>query len=67
MSLSYYRDFFDDSYLHESSERFGVKYNILHNRMQGNRYQNLDLKLNFEASGFTGDSREFMFEWTTRF
>lgn len=67
MSLSYYRDFFDDSYLFESSERFGVKYNILHNTMQGNRYQNLDLKLNFEASAFTGDSREFMFEWTTRF
>ncbi len=67
MSLTYYRDFFDESNIFESSERIGVKYNILHDIQHGSGYQNLDLKLNFDSSGYTGESREFMFEWTTRF
>jgi len=62
-SVTYYRDFFSQSY---QSEEYGVKYRIL-DQISGDRYNNVDLEVNFTQGGFRGTGSEFMFTWNTRF
>lgn len=62
-SVTYYRDFFSQTY---QSEEYGVKYRILE-EISGNRYNNVDLEVNFTEGGFRGTGSEFMFTWNTRF
>jgi len=63
VSLTYFRNFFTQT---GQQEEFGVKYNLF-KQQQGNRYQNVDLKLNFQQGGRGRSGSEFMFVWTTRF
>jgi len=63
VSLTYFRDFFSQT---GQQEEFGVKYNLF-KQQQGNRYQNIDLKLNFQQGAVGRSGSEFMFVWTTRF
>jgi len=62
-SVTYYRDFFSEANM---TEEYGVKYKILEQRV-GNRYNNVELELNFQQSEFRGSGSEFMFTWNTRF
>jgi hypothetical protein len=63
VSLTYFRNFFAQT---GQQEEFGVKYNLF-KQQQGNRYQNVDLKLNFQQGALGRSGSEFMFVWTTRF
>lgn len=63
VSLTYFRNFFGET---GQQEEFGVKYNVFQSQF-GSRYQNLDLRLNFQQGGMSGNEREFMFMWTTKF
>jgi len=63
LSLSYFRNFFSET---RQQEEFGAKYKLFQSRL-GNRYQDLELRVNFQQSGFSGSESEFMFLWTTKF
>jgi len=62
-TVTYYRDYFSDSM---QNEEFGIKYRLLEDH-SGNRYQNLELEMNFQDNAFSGSGSEFMFIWTTSF
>jgi hypothetical protein len=62
-SVTYYRDFFSETY---QKEEYGVKYRILEQR-SGDRYNNVELEVNFIEGDFRGTGSEFMFTWNTRF
>lgn len=64
LSLTYFRNFFNNT---QQQEEFGANYKLFERRY-GNRYENLQLRVNFQQqSGFSSNDREFMFLWTTSF
>ena len=63
LSLTYFRNFYSET---RQQEEFGVNYKLFERRF-GDRYQNLELRVNFQQSGFSGNESEFMFLWTTSF
>jgi len=62
-SVTYYRDFFSET---SQTEEYGVRYKILESQ-HGDRYDGIELELNFQENSFTGPESEFMFTWTMRF